>query len=234
MNDTIGIEISDDVGDLYGAVKLAYRFFADLQVIPTPPRLKKIARLREQGLRDRVESLEVHTNVAAWRTLADAMGLVREDETPAPIGLAHSILVGRSLPKINSVVDCANVAAITHLTPVGVFDLARLTPPIQLRLATEGETIHPIGALAPVRCRRGEIVYADSMGIFSRYSRDADRSKVTFETATVLCVVDGTPSTPFELVEEAVADVEDLIIGISGPEARVVSRGAVAAQPTAS
>src|SRR5205823_5938325 len=78
-------------------------------------------------------------------------------------------------------------------TPVGVFDLDQLAPPVVLRLAAADESLLPIGGGTPMDCVAGEIVYADAAGVFSRYARDADRTKITTDTTRVLLVVDGTP-----------------------------------------
>jgi DNA/RNA-binding domain of Phe-tRNA-synthetase-like protein len=195
--------ISSAITDRFGDVKLIYAHISLVRAGQTPPRLKKVARSVEKDIRERVPKDLGHERLVDWATLARAMDLANEDDFPAPRALVHSVLRGRTIPKINVVVDIANIIALSHLTPVGVFDLESLNPPIMLRLATPGDSIVPIGGSSSVPCVPGEIVYSDQVGVFSRYARDADRSKVSDDTSRVLLVIDGTPSMSVEELTQA-------------------------------
>lgn len=199
----------------YGEVKLAYVLLGNATVGATPPRLKKVARAVEQELRNALSPSALGASLVGWQRLAADMGLSSRADLPAPHGLVADVLAGRTMPKINCIVDAANITALKFQTPVGVFDHDRLTAPITLRLAGADEEIVPILASEALRCVPGEIVYADAIRVFSRYSRDADFSKVTEDTRNLLCVVDGTPATRTDVLLEAASFLIGLICDVS-------------------
>ena len=224
MDSILHPTIDPAVRDAYGAVNVAFLVLSNLTVTKTPPRLKKIARKAEAELREAAADRWPGEGLSSWEELAGRMGLVQRSDLPAPRELAESIRAGRTIPKINSVVDAANVTAICYETPVGAFDLDTLEPPITLGLAGAGASITPILATSPVTCVEDEIVYADKNRVFSRYSRDADFSKITDDTKHVLCVVDGTPEMPTSRLTEAAELLAGLLtdalegqVSIDGP-----------------
>jgi DNA/RNA-binding domain of Phe-tRNA-synthetase-like protein len=201
----------------YGTIKISYLHLSNYTVSSTPPRIKKIARRAEQELRESIKDPRESETLRSWERLASEMGLSNSEDFPAPHALVDSILNGKTCPKINSVVDAANITALKFLTPVGAFDAEKLTPPIQLRIAADGESIIPIMGTCEVKCVPGEIVYADRHRIFSRYSRDADFSKITADTTNILCVVDGTPSISDVYLQEALAFLQSLLVETANP-----------------
>lgn len=224
--------IDPSVRATYGDVKLAYVLASGLVVGQTPPRLKKIARAVEADVRADAQVDDGKQRLDDWAQLAQNMGLTQSSDLPAPHALVRDVLRGRTIPKINFVVDTANIVALKFMTPVGVFDLDALEPPISLRLARNGEEITPIAADAPVACVNREIVYAERSRVFSRYSRDAEFSKVTDQTTRILCVVDGTPEMSARHVLEAaeylvalLRDVAGESFTVEGPELAVLSAG---------
>lgn len=198
----------------YGDVRLSYMLIAGFTVSPTPPRMKKIARKIEQELRESLGKPDDSETLRSWKNFAQDMGLNRPDDLPAPRALVEDVLRGRNIPKINGVVDAANITALKFQSPVGVFDIDTLHAPITLRLARNGEGIVPIMASAEVRCMPNEVVYSDRDRIFSRYSRDADFSKITERTQNILCVVDGTNEVPREHILRALNFLESLLVEV--------------------
>ncbi len=219
--DATSVRIASDVRDTYGDVNLAYLVFSDFRVGSTPPRLKKIARRVEEELRSSAGEEGLGERLVSWEKLARRMGLTDIDDLPAPRALVHSVLKGNTIPKINFVVDSANVTALKFRTPVGAFDLGKLRgtdcPPPRGRRrgdnADRGEQARRLRA-------RGDRVCGPRR-LFSRYSRDADFSKITDETTTVLCVVDGTPEIDPAVLLEGGAYLRDLIVDVAGPNMKV-------------
>jgi DNA/RNA-binding domain of Phe-tRNA-synthetase-like protein len=209
--------IDPQVIDRYGGLKIAYLRLDNYAVTSSPPRIKKMARRVEQELRESIATPAQSPTLSSWQRLAGEMGLTGQEDLPAPHALVDSVLSGRTLPKINSVVDAANITALKFLTPVGVFDADKLTPPIRLRLAGDGETITPIMSTEDVKCMPGEIVYADQRRVFSRYSRDADFSKITADTRNILSVVDATPAIPASYAQEALTFLRSLLLETAVP-----------------
>ena len=98
-----------------------------------------------------------------------------------------------------------------------MFDLDGIDGRVELRPACPGESVRPMSRAAEVPLEPGELVYADSTQVFSRYSRDAERTRVTGATTSILCLVDGTPVTPVEHVQEALGALTVLLHDVGGP-----------------
>jgi DNA/RNA-binding domain of Phe-tRNA-synthetase-like protein len=232
MNDDLAgfLEISDEIRSRFPGVKVAYLLLRNAQVISTPPRQKKRARATENELRSSFDQKSILTelNIASWIDLYKSMDLDVTEIRPAQLELALNVLRGKNIPKINSIVDAANMLAITSKCPVGAFDLDHLVTPVMLRLSVAAETYVPLFCSEPETVTLGEIVYADNEGIFSRYSKDADRSKITLDTRNVLYVIDGAPSTEKMILLRALDDLSDLLADVAG-ENITIERGYVEA-----
>jgi len=99
----------------------------------------------------------------------------------------------KAFPRNNAVVDVYNITSAELLLPMAAYDLARVAPPITLRLAAGGEEHVAIGESAPRRTESGEIVYADRARLLCRCLnwRDGDFTKVTTATREIVVFVDG-------------------------------------------
>jgi DNA/RNA-binding domain of Phe-tRNA-synthetase-like protein len=210
------ISVEPDVRARYGEVSLAYLIASDVQVASTPPRLKKRARRVEAQLRSTVNDGPVDPRLVAWREFASRMGLTLDEELPAHLQLLDRILHGWDIPKINNVVDAANIVAAEFLTAVGAFDLERIRGKAVLRLARLNERMTPMFASRDVSLREGEIVYADESRVFSRYSKDCDFTKITKETTKILCVVDQAPGMEVDIVRQAQKALAEILADVAG------------------
>lgn len=154
--------------------------------------------------------------VASWRKFYRSMGLDPRKNVPPHEGLGKRVLKRRQLPQILTLVDCANLAALKFLTPVGAFDLNKLVGQITLRLAKDGEAFVPLGSEGPEDLTPGEVVYADAEKVFSRYSKDSNYTRITPHTENAFIVVDGTREIDERYIREAVSYLADLIRKVCG------------------
>jgi len=209
------VTISDDVRDLYPGVKVAFLWATGIRVRPCPNRLRKVGRAVEDELRRKhtPESIFQDPVIASWVEIYDLMGIDKEILLPAQLDLSLKVLSGERIPRINNLVYIANTVSVAHRCPVGAFDGDTLVGSAVLRLSSDGETYVPIFAEKPERIPAGEIVYADEKGVFSRYSKDADRTKILEDTRTALYVVDGAPDTPKDVLARALSDIAALVRG---------------------
>ena len=77
--------------------------------------------------------------------------------------------------------------AVESLNPAGTYDLEKVTPPIELRIGTPGESYKGIGKdLINIESLP---VFADSAGPFGSPTSDSERAMVRLETRKVLMVV---------------------------------------------
>lgn len=206
------IRIHPMVSEKFGNIKIAYIIGRRLTVVSTPPREKKLARAIENEIRNiyTTKSFENDIITRSWMELSKTINL-GPNEIPSQIKLIRGIISGKNIPKINCIVDAGNIVAAKYRVPVGVFDLDQIVGEISLRLAEEGETIQPIGSKIDQVLKTFEIVYSDAKGVFSRYSTDCERTKVTTETKHVFAVIDGTPDTPLDHMKMAQLELSNIL-----------------------
>ncbi len=125
--------------------------------------------------------------LAAARRLYRAFGIDPTRHRPSPEALIRRLLRGQAFPRIHPAVDLANVWAVESGLPVGLYDLARVHPPVTARRGRAGESYEGI--------RRGEIrlegrpLLADTRGPFGNPTADSLRTSVGGDSRTLLYVI---------------------------------------------
>lgn len=145
----------------------------------------EVARLRDahRGLTaGQIEHLQ------PARALYRAFGIDPTRHRPSPEALTRRVLRGDEFPRVHPAVDLANLWALVHGLPVGLYDVAKLAPgPLVLREGLPGESYEGI--------RRGEIhlegrlVLADARGAFGNPTADSLRTSVDLSTRDALAVL---------------------------------------------
>ena len=198
------IELSSEVKKL--GIYLAYATVGEVHVerdrVDVAEYTKRI--INEVLERYTLESLTRHPIVRAYRRFMWRLGIDPTKVRPSSEALVRRILRTKSLRNINNVVDSGNFASIETLVPIGIYDLAKLKPPLLLRYAKRGEHFLPIGGKEEV-LKGNEVVLADSEKIVHIFPhRDSVYSAVSEETKSVLIVSAGVPAVPKQLAIEAV------------------------------
>lgn len=114
------------------------------------------------------------------RALYRRFGIDPTRHRPSSEALLRRVRRGDPLPRINSLVDVANVISLRLQVPIGLYDLAAVEGPLQVRLGREGESYLGIGK-ARVNVA-GRICVADSIGPCGNPSADSERTKITTAT----------------------------------------------------
>ncbi len=124
------------------------------------------------------------------------LGVGWRKHRPSIERLSAMLARGRPLPMINPVVDIYNLASITARMCMGVHDGRTIGLPIRLRRTTGAEAFTPLGG-PPETLPAGEFAYVDTRArVICRLDAvQADFSKVTLETRTVILIVEGSPAT---------------------------------------
>ncbi len=195
-----------------------YVYYAEVpsvRVMPTPIGLDRELEEAEREIVERFgspDSLTVHPLVRAYRSLLWKLGLDPTKVRPSGEALARRVLNGKRVPRINSVVDSGNLVSLRTLVPIGIYDLDRLSPPLELRRASGGEEFRPIGG-KPHALKKGTPVLVDSEGrVLHVYPhRDSEHTMVRESTRRVLVVAAGAPGVPRDHVRRALAWVVELL-----------------------
>ena len=146
-------------------------------------------------------------NKQVFRAYRDFFWKVRVDPTktrPAAEALLRRILLGNSLPTINTLVDTYNLASVTTSIPFGAFDLDRMRGEPIMREARPGEEFLGIGMEKSITLIGGEAVIEDDERLIAVYPyRDADYSKVTTSTRNLLLITCGVPGVRDDVLSSA-------------------------------
>lgn len=135
------------------------------------------------------------------RRLYRSCGMDPTRHRPSSEALLRRVLQGRGLYRVNNLVDACNLASLTFLLPVGMYDLDRVRGDVTLRLGRDGEeypgirkgTVHLSGRLG----------LFDAEGPFGSPTSDSARTCTYEGTAALLAVIMATPAYGTAAMEDA-------------------------------
>jgi DNA/RNA-binding domain of Phe-tRNA-synthetase-like protein len=150
-------------------------------------------------------------HIAAWHTAYRAFGTNPKRERPSVAALRRRLARSGRLPRISAAVDCYNLVSATHGVPAGAFDLDAVEGDITVRFAAGDEDFTPLGEPdVTEHPRPGEVIYTDAKSVLTRHwnHRDADRTKVTEDSARIVFLLETTDAPNFgPAVAAAAADL---------------------------
>jgi len=145
--------------------------------------------------------------IAATRELYRRLGKDPSRYRGSPEALLRRARSGKELYRIHNVVDVINLVSLRTLLPIGLYDAAKLRPPLLLRRGADGEAYDGIGK--EQLNLDGLPVLADAEGPFGSPTSDSRRTMVTDATSEVLAVVFGV--TGRRELEPAMEMLSDLL-----------------------
>lgn len=171
-------------------------------------------RIRSHYTLDRIKDDMIFR---AYRDFYWRMGLDPTKVRPASEALVRRIVQGRSLPKINTVVDSYNLASALSKVPIAAFDADSISGyKLFMRSARPGEEFLGIGMREPRKLIGRELVVEDGAGLVAIYPyRDAERTKIAEDTKRVLLMICGAPGISDGVLEEAERITLEFIHGYS-------------------
>ena len=121
------------------------------------------------------------------RNLYRAVGIEPTRIRPSSEALFRRIIKGKPLYQINSIVDAGNLASLSFLLPIGLYDRKKIDGAVILRRGLEGEAYQGIGK-ENVNVS-GRITLADQNGPFGNPSADSLRTSIKIDTREVIMVI---------------------------------------------
>jgi len=170
-------------------------------------------------------TLDSLKDVSAFRAYRDFFWRVGIDPTknrPAAEALIRRILRDNPLPNINTLVDAYNLASIKTEIALAAFDTQELQGDLIMRFARRGEKFLGIGMEKPMDLEGGEVVISDDEKLVAIYPhRDADQSKVTENTKSILLLVCGVPGITVDVLARAATVAIEYITRFCGGEGKI-------------
>lgn len=142
------------------------------------------------------------SSIVAYRKIFKAFGIDWHSRHPSADALLRRVIQGKGLYNINTFVDAYNLAVLESKIALGAFEYEKVSYPVVLRLAKEGEKAYLLGDTEPTFIKEGEMVYADQDRILTldlNY-RDNDYTKVTEKSKNIVLFADGCPGISDEEV----------------------------------
>ncbi|MCP3978150.1 MAG: hypothetical protein GY716_02305 [bacterium] len=206
----MSVEIRNEIAD---RVRLTWFVLDGIVVREDSATLQAAIDERSSELRSRFDSpkqaLEVLTPA---RRVYKSLGIDPSRRRPSSEALLRRVLQGKGLYRVNTAVDAANLASLSYLLPVGLYDadsIESATGEVDLRLGRAGEEYDGIGKGTIHVHDRPTLV--DDCGPFGNPSSDSFRTRVTLETARLLFVVFAPADDPDCRVESyRAASIETL------------------------
>lgn len=148
------------------------------------------------------------------RSLYKAMGLDPTKTRPSNEALLRRALKGEALYTINTLVDALNLSSLRSQLPFGLYDLARISPPVVLRKGQRGESYEGIrkGAVNA----EGRPILADAAGPFGNPTSDSARTMITLATKAALVVAYAPASYSSSRLADTLADTEATLVRFCG------------------
>jgi DNA/RNA-binding domain of Phe-tRNA-synthetase-like protein len=143
------------------------------------------------------------------RTLYKELGLDPTKTRPSSEALLRRVLKGEDLYRVNPLVDALNLCSLRAQLPFGLYDLAHVVPPVELRRGSAGESYEGIrkGAVNV----DGRPTLADARGAFGNPTSDSLRTCVRAETRDVLVTVYAPAHAATPRLERVLDDTVDTL-----------------------
>lgn len=234
------IDISEVI-DRFPDFRVAVVIASDLTITSgRPTELAADIDEREAACRARWAGVELSEipGIAAWRRAYRAFGIKKTSYRSSVERLVKNVLVGRTLPEINSFVDAYNAVSLVHMLPAGADDLDMVFGDVAFRFSRPGDSFLDMaggeeggGAPAFDPPKDGEVVYADAEKVLCRrwnWRQDA-RSLVTPQTRRAILTIQ------FNGEGDLTAATEDfirLLARFAGGKVQVVVADRAAPSPT--
>ncbi len=138
--------------------------------------------------------------LAEARDLYKSFNMEPSRHRPSSEALLRRTLQGKGLYRISNVVDGCNLASLSMLLPIGMYDLALVGGSVTLRTGGEGDQ-YPGIRKGPVNLA-GRLGLFDDQGPFGSPTSDSARTCVTQATTAVLAVIMATAAYPRLRMEE--------------------------------
>jgi DNA/RNA-binding domain of Phe-tRNA-synthetase-like protein len=218
---TLELSVADE---LRGKARLAWALIEGVTVRAESPDLLAEIEAYAREVRERFgggPSGDV-PGAADARDLYKALGLDPTKTRPSNEALLRRVLKGEALYRVNTLVDALNLASLRHQLPFGLYDAARLAPPVVLRRGAEGEGYDGIRK-ARVNVE-GRPVLVDREGPFGNPTSDSARAMITLETTGALVVAYAPASFTTTRLQRVIEDTEALLVRHCGvtPVARAL------------
>ena len=136
------------------------------------------------------------------RDLYKSFGIDPTRTRPSSEALLRRTLKGKPFPRVFNAVDLANLCSVAFLLPLGLYDAAKVRPPVVLRRGRAGESY--AGIRKDDVHLEGRTALVDLDGAFGNPTSDSLRCSVSPQATSLYMVIFATASYRAERMHEHV------------------------------
>ncbi len=157
--------------------------------------------------------------LSAWRSTFRRFNVEPTKYRCSAEALLRRLTKKGDIPSINTLVDLGNLVSIRYALPLAVFDTQALTGTVTVHFAAGTERYTGLGDEETIHPDVGEVVFSDETGlvIARRWCwRQSAESAATADTTHAIITVEAQHADSRHDVENAVADLLDLLNSYAG------------------
>lgn len=221
------VSIENKVLERYPETEIAY-LVAKVFVNKNEPFVNELkvglmGKIKAKGI-DAI-NFTLHPNIAIWRKIYEEDFNVRVKSHPSSVeALLARIVKGKKLWDICNIVDLYNVCSISHLLPMGGYDLDKVSGDIMIRFGREGDSFLPLGKREPEVVKSNHVVYADDNKVLCWLWNFKDSSETCIDenTKKVVFFIDSVQQSTHDSLKKA---LEELISNLERINCIAVNHG---------
>ena len=152
-----------------------------------------------------------HPRVKPWRDAFRAMGVSPRDYPSSIEAMLRRAMKGSTAFSVMPLVDFYNTVSLTHIVPVGGFDLDRVHRGVALRRTRSGDHYRALDQEEAIGVPPGEVAYADGSTILTRHFvwRQASEGLIRPTTRNVFLVSEVLGPVGRHVAHEVLRDLSD-------------------------
>lgn len=202
--------VLDKIPSLYAKCILINGIFVKPDTYPLLENRKK--EIIEQWSGKTEDDLDTDPYITAYRALHSGINPEGARMLPAVEAMLKRGIMKKKFPRINSIVDTANITSLENMIPVGVFDYDRTEGELKLSLSGKGDAFIPIGSDKQIKLPEYTPVLMDRKGIFSAVGhRDSVRTMISSASRNVIAFSWGTDKIESGNVEKTLLEFHNRI-----------------------
>lgn len=212
------IQVAAELTTLIPGFKLGIIEYQHITVGDSPQMLKGRLQLFQESIFFDLEDQSVTElpGIREWRQVFKKTGKDPNRYRHSAEALHRRVQKQNYLPSINSAIDLNNFFSLQYQSPIGIYDVEKLTGIINIRIGSENEEYTGLNGRS--NSLNQLIVSADANGPFGSPFVDSDRAPVTENTKNALQIIYLRPSLDSENAEKLTESLMNMFVQINGGE----------------
>lgn len=205
----LSVRVSPEIRERIPDFKVGVLVYRDITVTDSPQMLEKRLVDIQEHLSDDLSD-KAFTDIpglAAWRRVFKTLGTDPARYRPSAESLYRRVKKSNKLPLIHSAADMNNYLSLKYEIPFGIYDLDRLSDPIEIRIGKNTDSYDGINGRE--MNMEGKLLSADEHGAFGSPIVDSKRTMTTAETVNALQLVYLQPAMERRTGEQLLDDIGD-------------------------